>query len=232
MKKIFFFLTFVLYSLFAIADPDINADDFIPEGMDHENVYDLGYSSRKIESSFAIIVYNPNKDERGIVIVNKTRKGKYKKIAENLNCLLGDSASGAAGIDEYKANGLNIEAEEGTLSISYSHSQCADTCRWVILDNSVRSSSFSGYCASSMTAYTYIIDLNKMKKYTNFIEREWVSDEYEYSVVVDNIRDEEYDIFFDKGYKRPTFKDMNFISGNFGLHIHEKFIKSETRQEY
>lgn len=86
MNKIFFSLVFILSSINVMADPEIDAEDLIPKGMIEEHVYNIGYSSKKIESSFAIIVYNPSKDERGVVILNKTRNGRYIKIAENLKC--------------------------------------------------------------------------------------------------------------------------------------------------
>ncbi|MCQ2198276.1 MAG: hypothetical protein MJZ19_00975 [Paludibacteraceae bacterium] len=73
--------------------------------MKIEETYELGYSSKKIESSFAIFVYNPDKDERGIVIVNKTREGKYIKVAENLDCLFGNSAK-IEGIDDHTSTSL------------------------------------------------------------------------------------------------------------------------------
>lgn len=87
MKNIILTLVFILSSINVMADLDIEPEDFVPKGLKTEETYELGYSSKKIESSFAIFVYNPDKDERGIVIVNKTREGKYIKVAENLDCL-------------------------------------------------------------------------------------------------------------------------------------------------
>lgn len=231
MNKIFFSLVFILSSINVMADPEIDAEDFIPKGMIEEHVYNIGYSSKKIESSFAIIVYNPSKDERGVVILNKTRNGRYIKIAENLNCLLGDSGVGAAGIDDYKTDNLSVNAEKGTLSISYSHYQCGDTCHWTIMDNGVRLNSYGGFSSCSTGSYTYRIDLDKMKKYVTMIERHWKWDEDGQSEVVDEITDEEYRIFYDDGGKTPTFEEMNFISGDHGIHYKEKFLKSESREE-
>ena len=63
------------------------------------------------------------------------------------------------------------------------------------------------------------------------IERHWKWDEDGQSEVVDEITDEEYRIFYDDGGKTPTFEEMNFISGDHGIHYKEKFLKSEGREE-
>lgn len=231
MNKIFFSLVFILSSINVMADPEIDAEDFIPKGMIEEHVYNIGYSSKKIESSFAIIVYNPSKDERGVVILNKTRNGRYIKIAENLKCLLGDSGVGAAGIDDYKTDNLSVNAEKGTLSISYSHSQCGDTCHWTIMDSGVRLDSYGSSSSCSTGSYTVHIDFDKMQKYVTMIERRWEWDEDGQSGTVDEITQEEYKIYYDKGGKTPTFEKMNFISGDHGIHYKEKFLKSESREE-
>lgn len=231
MNKMLLSLILILSSINVMADPEIDASDFISNGMIDEQVYNIGYSSKKIESSFAIIVYNPSKDERGVVILNKTRNGRYIKIAENLKCLLGDSVLGVAGIGDYKTDDLSINADNGILSISYSHFQCGDTCHWTIMDNGVRLNSYGEFSSCSTGSYTVHIDFDKMQKYVTMIERRWEWGEDGQSEVVDEITDEEYRIFYDDGGKTPTFEEMNFISGDHGIHYKEKFLKSESREE-
>mgnify|MGYP003295958098 CR=1 FL=1 len=229
MKNIILALVFILSSVNVMADLDIEPEDFVPKGLKIEDTYELGYSSKKIESSFAIFVYNPDKDERGIVIVNKTRKGKYIKIAENLDCLFGDSAV-SVGADDHSSDDLYVEADGGTLRISYSQWQHKYDYKLHIIDDGVQLGSFEEMFANSVNRLTQLWDFDKMKLYHTDSEKWYQCDDNAWNV---NITDEEYDISFDKGYKNPTLKNLlDFRKGLNGLpHYKEKLVKTETREE-
>ncbi len=219
MKKhnIILVLTFILSFINVMAD--VVPEDFVPKGLKHERTYDLGYSSKKVESSFAILVYNPDKDERGIVIVNKTRKGKYIKIAENLNCLFGDSAI-IEGIDDHTSDQLDVKADCGALIITYSHRQHDFKYNLDIMDNGVQLASFEEYIGGSMNWVSYLMNFGSMEKQSTSAQS--MGDDWE------SIK-ETYTISFDKGYKNPILKNLLDFRKGLGdlFHYKENLVKTE-----